>query len=305
MSSLDRSLFDAANFSSHQVTGEQNVFFQQDCHFNRHQHHPFQMTRPTNFFQEARPAEIFFQTQVDFEREDFGLNSNHRNCMPAQVPFDSSFPTSTPATSAVGNTDYGYCVTKNCAESAMKSVEGGRSTSNHLRHASNFGRKNCSKQGTQTGNKRLPHEYQVLYGKALPKTYSSTSEQSVGGTHSGMSSSNLTQVNEADNDMQYKNDKKGSYKDSDSKRGSSAIKQAHLQEQHDSKATSNRRRIRHNFTANQSKCLEDVFDSMTHYPDFSMLLEQSKKLRLPVERIQVWFQNRRAKFRRNTLLHVK
>ena len=61
-----------------------------------------------------------------------------------------------------------------------------------------------------------------------------------------------------------------------------------------------RRRIRHNFTSGQSKSLEEVFDNVTHYPDYGLLADLGKKLRLPIERIQVWFQNRRAKFRRNS-----
>lgn len=61
-----------------------------------------------------------------------------------------------------------------------------------------------------------------------------------------------------------------------------------------------RRRIRHNFSSSQTKALEGVFESVTHYPDFTLLDDLSRRLKLPLERIQVWFQNRRAKFRRNT-----
>lgn len=60
-----------------------------------------------------------------------------------------------------------------------------------------------------------------------------------------------------------------------------------------------KRRSRQNFSANQVRQLEAVFEQSTHYPDWSSLLDISKKLKLPPERIQVWFQNRRAKFRRN------
>lgn len=61
-----------------------------------------------------------------------------------------------------------------------------------------------------------------------------------------------------------------------------------------------KRRTRHNFSVSQTKALEESFDLVTHYPDFNAMDELSKRLGLPVERIQVWFQNRRAKFRRNT-----
>ena len=61
-----------------------------------------------------------------------------------------------------------------------------------------------------------------------------------------------------------------------------------------------KRRTRHNFSSCQTKALEESFDLVTHYPDFNAMDELSQSLELPVERIQVWFQNRRAKFRRNT-----
>lgn len=60
-----------------------------------------------------------------------------------------------------------------------------------------------------------------------------------------------------------------------------------------------KRRIRHNFSSSQTKALEGVFESVTHYPDFTLLEDLSRRLKLPLERVQVWFQNRRAKFRRN------
>lgn len=61
-----------------------------------------------------------------------------------------------------------------------------------------------------------------------------------------------------------------------------------------------KRRTRQNFSSSQTKALEQSFDLVTHYPDFNAMEELSKRLNLPVEKIQVWFQNRRAKFRRNT-----
>lgn len=58
------------------------------------------------------------------------------------------------------------------------------------------------------------------------------------------------------------------------------------------------RRYRHNFTQHQVNAMEKIFDQFTHYPDWSSLCELSQKLNLPPSRIQIWFQNRRAKFRR-------
>lgn len=59
-----------------------------------------------------------------------------------------------------------------------------------------------------------------------------------------------------------------------------------------------RRRYRHNFSQQQIVAMERIFDQYTHYPDWTSLCELSEKLKLPPTRIQIWFQNRRAKFRR-------
>ncbi|XP_015787605.1 visual system homeobox 2-like [Tetranychus urticae] len=68
-----------------------------------------------------------------------------------------------------------------------------------------------------------------------------------------------------------------------------------------SKSTSSSgRRSRTNFTSNQIATMESVFYNSTHYPDVKCLTELSMKLGLPVNKIQIWFQNRRAKFRRNS-----
>lgn len=57
------------------------------------------------------------------------------------------------------------------------------------------------------------------------------------------------------------------------------------------------KRMRNMFTLNQIEILEKVFES-THYPDSSIREHLSSRLNLSVLRIQVWFQNRRAKFRK-------
>jgi hypothetical protein len=57
------------------------------------------------------------------------------------------------------------------------------------------------------------------------------------------------------------------------------------------------KRTRNMFTQSQIDTLERVFEQ-THYPDSSIRENLSLSLNLSVPRIQVWFQNRRAKFRK-------
>ncbi|CAJ0933548.1 unnamed protein product, partial [Mesorhabditis belari] len=63
---------------------------------------------------------------------------------------------------------------------------------------------------------------------------------------------------------------------------------------------SKKRRLRTNFTEDQSNMLEEAFQA-SHYPDQNSKKNMAQTLDIPEDRITVWFQNRRAKWRRKEM----
>ncbi|CAF1024424.1 unnamed protein product [Rotaria sordida] len=65
-----------------------------------------------------------------------------------------------------------------------------------------------------------------------------------------------------------------------------------------------RQRKRSVFDLEQIRQLEHVFDQITHYPDLSLRQHLTLITKLPDKKIQIWFQNRRAKWRKqHQLVH--